>query len=159
MKSDQDDNSLIEKLRAAKEMKGLSYQAISDKTAEIGMYVSVSSVVRALTHGSKTSNCRRSTLFSIAQVLGVQIGAADEQLMVENEMLTIKVDAMQAQIADKDAQIASMRDTVQKLMANVSHKDRRILLLTVALCVLLFAAAVLLGFDILQPNVGFILGH
>lgn len=154
---------LIAKILVEKNKTGLSYQAIADLTANIGNAVSSHTVWRALT---QSTNVKIATLMTIAEAMGIEVDRNDPELLAENHALAVKVELLERQLADKSEQIQSMRDLVRRdeehiarQVTNMEKKDRRILLLTIACCVMLAVSVLLLGFDIVDPNMGYILGH
>ncbi len=155
---------LVQQIRTKKERTGLSFQAISERTEAQGHSVCARTVQRIISG----ENTRSESLFAVARALGIETEDHDmvEQYAAENQALTAKLEDAERHLRDKDAQIQSMRtmvqtekDQVTSLLHSVEKKDRRILILTVACCVMLATAVLLLGFDIIDPNMGYFLGR
>lgn len=158
MKSEQYKRDLVAQLKREKAKTGMTYQEIADKTESLGAAVSVRTISKVLSSASNEINCKISTILCIAQAMGVEPIA--EKCISED---AIRLEEAQKQLASYAQQTESMRKVINeheahiaKLLHDVHKKDRRIVILTVSLCVILLAAALLLGFDILQPNVGYI---
>lgn len=152
---------LMEQIRVKKERTGMSYQSIAMRTEELGHAVTARTIQRVLAG----ENARTETLYAIAGALGIDTSDRDmlEQYALENHALTAKLEEAERHIQHKDDQIQSMRKVVQAHEDHISTqinllaaKDRRIAALTIGCCTMLTAAALLLGFDILQPNTGYI---
>jgi long-subunit acyl-CoA synthetase (AMP-forming) len=123
-------DNIIEKLREAKEVKGLSYQDITDITEENGEYVSVSSVKRVFAKNSDISNFRyNQTIRPIVRaVLGLDEETAeptDDPNQPEEYYTTIE--AMKAVIEFKHQQLMESSKEIERLKeslnaANEAHK-------------------------------------
>ena len=123
-------DNIIEKLREAKEVKGLSYQDITDITEENGEYVSVSSVKRVFAKNSDISNFRyNQTIRPIVRaVLGLDEETAeptDDPNQPEEYYTTIE--AMKAVLEFKHQQLMESTKEIERLKealqaANEAHQ-------------------------------------
>lgn len=123
-------DNIIEKLREAKEVKGLSYQDITDITEENGEYVSVSSVKRVFAKNSDISNFRyNQTIRPIVRaVLGLDEETAeptDDPNQPEEYYTTIE--AMKAVLEFKHQQLTESAKEIERLKealqaANEAHQ-------------------------------------
>ena len=123
-------DTIIEKLREAKEVKGLSYQDITDITEENGEYVSVSSVKRVFSKNSDISNFRyNQTIRPIVRaVLGLDEETAeptDDPNQPEEYYTTIE--AMKAVLEFKHQQLTESAKEIERLKealqaANEAHQ-------------------------------------
>lgn len=123
-------DNIIEKLREAKEVKGLSYQDIADITEANGEYVSVSSVKRVFAKNSDISNFRyHQTIRPIVNaVLGLEEETAaptDDPNQPEEYYTTIE--AMKAVLEFKHQQLVESSKEIERLKealqtANEDHR-------------------------------------
>lgn len=158
MDTDQYKRSLLNQLRTEKARLELSCQMIADRTEANGEAISVSTVSKVFAPSAIGSSYKLSTLLAIAHALGLT--PLEDNADLE---LAVRLEEVQKSVQSKDEQITSMRAVVQantaqmdRLLVSIQEKERRILILTVLLCTTLALAAILLGFDILQPGVGYI---
>lgn len=122
--------NIIPKLREAKEVKGLSYQDITDITEENGEYVSVSSVKRVFAKDSDVSNFRYNQTIRpiIRAVLGLDEETAeptDDPNQPEEYYTTIE--AMKAVLEFKHQQLIESSKEIERLKealqtANEDHR-------------------------------------
>ena len=117
--------NIIPKLREAKEVKGLSYQDITDITEENGEYVSVSSVKRVFAKDSDISSFRYNQTIRpiIRAVLGLDAETeepTDDPKQAEEYYTTIEamkavIDFKHQQIMDYAKEIESLKEAMQTL--------------------------------------------
>lgn len=160
-------SDLVARLRDEKSKKGISCQEIADKTETIGKAISARTVGRVFSPSGCDSRIKIASLLAIAEAMGLDdiYGNSDDKIVAENQILLIKIEEQEKHLREKDERIEAMRaiiknneDHIAKQMHYIAQKDRRILILTVACCIMLAVAVLLLGFDIIQPNYGYILG-
>lgn len=118
--------NIILKLREAKEVKGLSYQDISDITEENGEYVSVSSVKRVFAKDSDVSNFRYNQTIRpiIRAVLGLDEETAeptDDPNQPEEYYTTIE--AMKAVLDYKHQQLVDSAKEIERLKAELQSAN------------------------------------
>ena len=117
--------NIIPKLREAKEVKGLSYQDITDITEENGEYVSVSSVKRVFAKDSDISSFRYNQTIRpiIRAVLGLDTETeepTDDPKQAEEYYTTIEamkavIDFKHQQIVDYAKEIEGLKEAMQTL--------------------------------------------
>ena len=117
--------NIIPKLREAKEVKGLSYQDITDITEENGEYVSVSSVKRVFAKDSDISSFRYNQTIRpiIRAVLGLDAETeepTDDPKQAEEYYTTIEamkavIDFKHQQIMDYAKEIESLKEAMQTM--------------------------------------------
>ena len=117
--------NIIPKLREAKEVKGLSYQDITDITEENGEYVSVSSVKRVFAKDSDISSFRYNQTIRpiIRAVLGLDAETEepkDDPKQAEEYYTTIEamkavIDFKHQQIMDYAKEIESLKEAMQTM--------------------------------------------
>lgn len=114
--------NIIPKLREAKEVKGLSYQDISDITERNGEYVSVSSVKRVFSKDADLSNFRynqtiRPIIRAVLDLDAETEEPTDDPKQAEEYYTTIE--AMKAVIDFKHQQLLDYAKEIEKLKESV----------------------------------------
>jgi long-subunit acyl-CoA synthetase (AMP-forming) len=122
--------NIILKLREAKEVKGLSYQDISDITEENGEYVSVSSVKRVFAKDSDVSNFRYNQTIRpiIRAVLGLDEETAEptddpnqpEEYYTTIEVMKAVLEFKHQQLIESSKEIERLKEALQT--ANEDHR-------------------------------------
>ena len=171
----------IEKLRAAKDRKGYSYQRIVDESEKLGNAVSLSTVKRVFAPGADPAGFNPATLHAIAQVLGVDDNAEDgADLQAALDARDARIRELEAQIAQSDeyteGRLNYLKDEGQNKMdfifqqeqnrqetqtaheKQIKHKDHIIFALVVFIIMLLTGYICLLIYDVMNPEIGFIRG-
>lgn len=118
--------NIIPKLREAKEVKGLSYQDITDITEANGEYVSVSSVKRVFSKDADLSNFRYNQTIRpiIRAVLGLDAETeepTDDPKQAEEYYTTIE--AMKAVIDFKHQQLEEYAKEIERLKAAIQKSE------------------------------------
>lgn len=113
---------LLQRLRAVKEASGKSYQDIADGTEEIGTPVSLATVKRVFSKGSKAIDFRYSTtLRPIARVLlGLDEDEVEEPGSVQEAQ--VNIEALRAVVDLKDAMLTAKREELERLEASETRK-------------------------------------
>lgn len=124
-----DKKELIEKLRAAKEAKGISCQEIVDITEQNGEAISMSTVRRVFAKDSDANDFRyKQTLRPIARaVLGI-----DEDLQPPEVRPTIEqaeqayatIEALKALVDFKSEMLARSEKEIERLHAEIEKRDK-----------------------------------
>lgn len=118
--------NIIPKLREAKEVKGLSYQDITDITEANGEYVSVSSVKRVFSKDADLSNFRYNQTIRpiIRAVLGLDAETeepTDDPKQAEEYYTTIE--AMKAVIDFKHQQLEEYAKEIERLKEAIQKSE------------------------------------
>lgn len=127
-------------LRLRKEEQHLTYKQIEELTIANGDHVSLATIKNV--YRDNGIGHKLSTIISIADAMGVDIGQPDAATLAELETL-------RKSVKDKDEQIESMRKILHKQTKKLTVLVSFIIILLVTLCIAL-------AFDVLQPAVGWI---
>uniref|UniRef100_A0AAU8B8S4 HTH cro/C1-type domain-containing protein n=1 Tax=Dulem virus 33 TaxID=3145751 RepID=A0AAU8B8S4_9CAUD len=119
------EKDILEQLKAVRKIKGYSYQAIADKTEEIGKAVSLSTVKRVFAEGSTLDAFRYDT--SIQPIAVVLLGIGEEteppgqaSAQREAEYYTT-IEALKSVVAIKNETIAAMQKALDDKTAECEH--------------------------------------
>ena len=171
----------IEKLRSAKDRKGYSYQRIADESERLGNAISITTVKRVFAPGADPAGFNPTTLYAIAQVLGVDESADDgadlQAMLAAREARILELEAQIAQSEEytegrlnylKDEgqnkldfifqQEQSRQELLEAHNKQLKHKDHIIFALVVFIIMLMTGYICLLIFDVMNPEIGFVRG-
>lgn len=171
----------IEKLRSAKDRKGYSYQRIADESERLGNAISITTVKRVFAPGADPAGFNPTTLYAIAQVLGVDDAAEDDTdlqaMLAAREARILELEAQIAQSEEyTEGRLNYLKDEGQNKLdfifqqeqnrqelleahnKQLKHKDHIIFALVVFIIMLLTGYICLLIFDVMNPEIGFVRG-
>lgn len=171
----------IEKLRSAKDRKGYSYQRIADESERLGNAISITTVKRVFAPGADPAGFNPTTLYAIAQVLGVDDAAEDDtDLQAMLAARDARIRELEAQIAQSEeyteGRLNYLKDEGQNKLdfifqqeqnrqelleahnKQLKHKDHIIFALVVFIIMLMTGYICLLIFDVMNPEIGFVRG-
>lgn len=171
----------IEKLRSAKNRKGYSYQRIADESERLGNAISITTVKRVFAPGADPAGFNPTTLYAIAQVLGVDDAAEDDTdlqaMLAAREARILELEAQIAQSEEyTEGRLNYLKDEGQNKLdfifqqeqnrqelleahnKQLKHKDHIIFALVVFIIMLMTGYICLLIFDVMNPEIGFVRG-
>lgn len=171
----------IEKLRSAKDRKGYSYQRIADESERLGNAISITTVKRVFAPGADPAGFNPTTLYAIAQVLGVDESADDgadlQAMLAAREARILELEAQIAQSEEyTEGRLNYLKDEGQNKLdfifqqeqnrqelleahnKQLKHKDHIIFALVVFIIMLMTGYICLLIFDVMNPEIGFVRG-
>lgn len=171
----------IEKLRSAKDRKGYSYQRIADESERLGNAISITTVKRVFAPGADPAGFNPTTLYAIAQVLGVDDAAEDDTdlqaMLAAREARILELEAQIAQSEEyTEGRLNYLKDEGQNKLdfifqqeqnrqelleahnKQLKHKDHIIFALVVFIIMLMTGYICLLIFDVMNPEIGFVRG-
>ena len=171
----------IEKLRSAKNRKGYSYQRIADESERLGNAISITTVKRVFAPGADPAGFNPTTLYAIAQVLGVDDDAEDDTdlqaMLAAREARILELEAQIAQSEEyTEGRLNYLKDEGQNKLdfifqqeqnrqelleahnKQLKHKDHIIFALVVFIIMLMTGYICLLIFDVMNPEIGFVRG-
>ena len=137
---------LLDKLRAAKEAKGLSYQDIVDITEKNGEAISMATVQRIFKKGSNIEDFRYHK--TIRPIVHAILGEYDEQDTCNPDVCQTTIEALRAVADFKHERIVEQQKEIEYLKGIVSdYKSeikwhRKLVLILSAIALLAFAAIV-----------------
>lgn len=124
MKAKEKSKIIIEKLKKVKEEKGITYQEISDMTAENNEYVSVSTIKNIFSEKDKHDHDYAKTIMPVARAL---IGNLENENNIEAESYAAINDYKNVVIEKLEQRIIELK--AQKESSSKKHKDRELFLM------------------------------
>jgi transcriptional regulator with XRE-family HTH domain len=117
---------IIAQLKAARKQKGLTYQAIADRTAELGKPVSLSTVKRVFSSDSEQYDFRyESTIQPIAEaIMGVDAAPGLDTEPEKVKRLYAEIEGLKAVLEVRENTIGTLTAEVEKAHAAIRHKSR-----------------------------------
>ena len=168
-------------MKSAKNRKGYSYQRIADESERLGNAISITTVKRVFAPGADPAGFNPTTLYAIAQVLGVDDAAEDDTdlqaMLAAREARILELEAQIAQSEEyTEGRLNYLKDEGQNKLdfifqqeqnrqelleahnKQLKHKDHIIFALVVFIIMLITGYICLVIFDVMNPEIGFVRG-